>query len=251
MGERVEDGDLIYAPGVITDPNATRVLCYGDSNTHGTCRRAPAVEGTPTPDPDYVRLNADRRWPGVLQHVLGTGYEVIEEALNGRTTDLDEPGRPGVNGRAYFVPCLLSHRPVDVVVVWLGGNDLKPVFARAPEDIAGALGRYVDDIAELAIDGRGAVPLTVLVGPTVVNDAAPAYRDLVGDNIDPHLPHRAHQLAEEVRRVALQRRVGFVAAADVASPGDDGIHLDMASHARLGELLATTILENLSRPSSR
>jgi lysophospholipase L1-like esterase len=236
---------------VITDPNARRVLCFGDSNTYGTCRRSPAVEGASTPDPDYVRLNPDRRWPGVLQHVLGTGYEVIEEALNGRTTDLDEPGRPGLNGRAYFVPCLLSHQPVDVVVVWLGGNDLKPVFARTPEAIAEALGHYVDDVAELATDQHGAVPLTILVGPTVVNDAAPAYRDLVGDDLDPHLPQRAHQLAEEVRRVARQRQVGFVAAADVASPGDDGIHLDMASHARLGELLATTIVATLSRPSSR
>ena len=140
---------------MITDPDAKRVLCFGDSNTYGTCRRMPGVEGAPAPDPDYLRLNADRRWPGVLQRVLGPDYEVIEEGLNGRTTDLDEPARPGLDGRSYFVPCLLSHRPLNVVVLMLGGNDLKPSFGRTPREIAEALGRYVDDIAAYATDRRG------------------------------------------------------------------------------------------------
>lgn len=234
---------------MVTDPDALRVLCFGDSNTYGTCRWAPGVEGTLTPDPDYVRLDADRRWPGTLQRALGLGYEVIEEGLNGRTTDLDEPGRPGLNGRTYFVPCLLSHRPLDVVVVMLGGNDLKPGYDRSPEEIAEALGRYVDAVAAYATDRRGEVPATVLVGPTQVVGTAPAYRDLVGDNVDPEHAARALRLAEEVRRVAHQRGVLYAAAAEVARPGDDGVHLDMASHARLGELLATMILAEVSRPS--
>lgn len=226
-----------------------RVLCFGDSNTYGTCRRVPGVVGTLTRDPDYVRLNADRRWPGVLQRVLGSDYEVIEEGLNGRTTDLDEPGRPGLDGRSYFVPCLLSHCPLDVVVIMLGGNDLKPGYGRTPKAIAEALGRYVDDIAANAADRRGGVPVTVLVGPTPVADTAPEYRDLVGDNPDPQLAARSRQLTEEIHRVARQRGVPYAAAAEVAEPGEDGIHLDMASHSRLGEFLATTILREVSQPS--
>jgi lysophospholipase L1-like esterase len=234
---------------VIVDPAATRVLCFGDSNTHGTCRRGPGVMGTATPDPDYVRLDADRRWPGVLQRVLGTGYEVIEEGLNGRTTDLDEPGRPGLAGRSYFVPCLLSHRPLDVVVVMLGGNDLKPGYGRSPEQVADAVGGYVDDVAAHATDRHGRVPVTVLVGPTLVDDTAPAYRDLVGDNLDPRHAARSRQLGDEVRRVARQRSVLYADAARVASPGEDGIHLDMASHSRLAELLAEMILMDVRRTS--
>jgi lysophospholipase L1-like esterase len=114
---------------VRTDPDAVRVLCFGDSNTHGC----------PGDDIDYVRLPADRRWTGLLQDLLGDGYEVIEEGLNGRTTDVDYEDRPGHNGRPYFVPCLLSHQPLDVVVVMLGSNDLKACFARTPNEIAEAL----------------------------------------------------------------------------------------------------------------
>jgi lysophospholipase L1-like esterase len=225
-----------------------RVLCFGDSNTHGTCRLAPGVEGTPTPDPDYVRLNADRRWPGVLQGLLGPEYEVIEEGLNGRTTDLDEPGRPGLNGRSYLVPCLLSHRPLEVVVVMLGGNDFKPGFGRTPHEISEALDRYVDDVAAYATDRRGGVPVTVLVGPTQVVDTAPQYRDLLGDRLVPDHAGRTRQLAEALHRVARQRGVTYVDAAEVAIPGDDGIHLDMASHSRLGQLLANTIRTAVPRP---
>src|SRR4051812_47190196 len=74
-----------YAPEVITDPGAVRILCFGDSNTHGT----------PADDPDYARLPADRRWTGILQSTLGEGFEVVEEGLNGRTTDRDYEDRPG------------------------------------------------------------------------------------------------------------------------------------------------------------
>ena len=125
---------------MITDPDAIRVLCFGDSNTYGT----------PGDDPEYVRLTADRRWTGRLQRLLGDGYDVVEEGLNGRTTDLDYVDRPGCNGRTYWAPCLQTHHPLDVVVVMLGVNDLKSCFDRTPQAIAAALHGYVGDIADNA-----------------------------------------------------------------------------------------------------
>ena len=226
---------------VITDPDAVRVLCFGDSNTYGTCLRESEADGTPTGDPDYVRLHADRRWTGVLQRLLGDGYDVIEEGLNGRTTDVDYEERPGCNGRSYFVPCLLSHCPLDVVVVMLGGNDLKPSFERTPTGIANALHGYVDDVAANATDRRGQVPVTVLVGHTLVNDSAPRYRDLVGENFDPAIPTRFRELATEIRRVAHERGVLYADVSGVP-PGDDGIHLSVESHSRVAELVASTVL---------
>ena len=50
------------------------ILCYGDSNTWG---RKPIED---------ARFPLDERWPGVLRQQLGSGYWVIEEGLNGRTT---------------------------------------------------------------------------------------------------------------------------------------------------------------------
>ena len=131
---------------MITDPDAVRVLCFGDSNTYGTCLRESETDGAPTGDPDYVRLHADRRWTGVLQRLLGDGYDVIEEGLKGARpmwTTRSVRGATGGPLRALSSEPL----PLDVVVVMLGGNDLKPSFERTPTGIANALHGYVDDVA--------------------------------------------------------------------------------------------------------
>ena len=131
-----------------TDPDAVRVLCFGDSNTHGA----------PADDPEFVRLGPDVRWTGRLQRLLGDGYEVVEEGLNGRTTDVDYVDRPHCNGRTYFPAALMSHHPLDVVVVMLGSNDFKTCFGRSAPTIANALHGYVDDVAEYVTDRQGRTP---------------------------------------------------------------------------------------------
>src|SRR3990170_7186772 len=120
------------------------VLCYGDSNTFGTA----TVE---RPDGRYA---PDERWPGVLKAALGPDWLVIEEGLGGRTTVSDDPVE-GVdkNGRTYLYPCLMSHRPLDVVVVMLGTNDLKARFNASAWYIAESVGALVK-IVKTAGAGR-------------------------------------------------------------------------------------------------
>jgi hypothetical protein len=48
---------------MITNPAATTVRCFGDSNTNGM----------PSDDENYIRLAADTPWTGRLQHLLGGG----------------------------------------------------------------------------------------------------------------------------------------------------------------------------------
>jgi hypothetical protein len=44
--------------------------------------------------------------------------------LNGRTATIERPDSEGRNGLPYLLPCLHSHAPVDVVVIFLGTNDV-------------------------------------------------------------------------------------------------------------------------------
>jgi lysophospholipase L1-like esterase len=216
---------------VITDPDVVRILCFGDSNTHGTV----------FVDFAHTRLAADRRWTGVLQQLLGDAYDVIEEALNGRTTDVDDDDRPGCNGRPYFVPCLARHHPLDAVVVMLGSNDLKACFDRTAREIADALHGYVDDIAVNVADPKGRVPTTLLVGPIWIDDTASTYDGATAGSFDQVGVARSRELGEKIRRVARERGVLFADAAQVARAGDDGLHLDRDSHTRLAELIAATL----------
>ena len=105
------------------------ILCFGDSNTWG-CKpiTTPGV---------FERHPPEVRWPGVFREQLGPGYTVIEEGANGRTTVHNDPFEGAhLNGRTYFSPCLETHMPLDLVIIMLGTNDLKPRFGLNAFDIA-------------------------------------------------------------------------------------------------------------------
>ena len=222
-----------------THRDAVRVLCFGDSNTHGT----------PADDPDYVRLDADVRWTGRLQRLLGDGYEVVEEGLNGRTTDVDYADRPHCNGRTYFPAALLSHHPLDVVVVMLGSNDFKTCFRRDAATIANALHGYVDDVATYVTDREGRTPALLLLSPILLDDSITAYVDPTGNGFDERSLEASRAVAGEIRTVAQERGVLFADAASVARAGGDALHLTHDSHQPLAELVAG-IVQGTRTPST-
>ena len=94
------------------------ILCYGDSNTWGY------IPGSL----DFRTMQVKRyeqtvRWTGRLQSLVEGNANIIEEGLNGRTTNIDYKDIPGRNGKTYLLPCLYSHAPLDLVILWLGFND--------------------------------------------------------------------------------------------------------------------------------
>ena len=99
------------------------IMCYGDSNTWGCIPLA-------GPQPPR-RYGPAQRWPGVLRRELGDGYWIVEEGLNGRTTVWDDPLEPFRSGKELLAPCLMTHEPIDLVIVMLGTNDLKRRFGGA------------------------------------------------------------------------------------------------------------------------
>ena len=77
----------------------------------------------------------------MLAAELGAGWLVREEGLPGRTTVYPDPVA-GVhkNGFAVLPAILESHRPIDVVVLMLGTNDLKHRFQAPVVEIAESVG---------------------------------------------------------------------------------------------------------------
>ncbi len=82
-----------------------RILCFGDSLTWGW---VPVADGMPT-----ERFPRDRRWTGVLADQLGDRHVVIEEGLSARTTNIDDPTDPRLNGAAYL------HRVWPAICRWI------------------------------------------------------------------------------------------------------------------------------------
>ncbi len=201
-----------------------RILCYGDSNTWGY---DPATRD---------RFPAATRWTGVLQRELGDEYRVIEEGLNGRTTVWDDPIEGYKNGHHYLIPCLESHRPLDLVVILLGTNDLKKRFSLSAYDIASGAGVLVDVVNKSAAGPRGRPPAVLLLAPppvTTLTDFAEMF-----EGAEPKSP----RFSAHYRRVAEQYGCHVLDAGDVAASSPlDGIHLEAAEHAKLGQAVAIAV----------
>jgi lysophospholipase L1-like esterase len=194
-----------------------RILCYGDSNTWGY---EPAAG---------ERFPEGVRWPGVLQEMLGEGFRVVEEALNGRTTVHDDPIEEHRNGRTYLRPCLESHAPLDLVVIALGVNDLKARFGLSASDVADGVGVLASIAKESGAGPGGRAPEVLLVVPPPVGKLTDAAQMFWGAE------EKSRGLAVQYRRVARQRGCALLDAGEVVVPsGADGIHLEAAEHGKLG-----------------
>ena len=204
------------------------ILCYGDSNTWGS---NPA---------DGTRYGLDERWPGVLRNALGDGYWVVEEGLGGRTTVWDDPIEGHKNGKTYLPPCLNSHKPLDLVIIMLGTNDLKMRFSVPAFDVANSVGALVDIVgkSETGIDGM--VPKVLVIAP-------PPFAELTGfAEMFKGGAAKAARLAVEYACMADERGCAFLNAGDIiVSSPIDGIHFEVGEHRKLGEVVAAKVRELL------
>ncbi len=215
-----------------------RVLVFGDSNTWGWI---PVERGIPT-----TRYRSDQRWPGVTQAELGEGYEIIEEGLSGRTTDLldDDPTVEeltgmGLDGSAYLPAAVASHLPLDLVVIMLGTNDLKAKFDRSPEAIAAGVRGLVERVRRIDRGAWTTYPaprVLVLAPPPLVH--TPRFPEaILAGGID-----KSRALAGPYEEAAAATGAAFLDIAAVTSAdGVDGIHLSEAAHRRIGHAVAAKI----------
>jgi lysophospholipase L1-like esterase len=137
------------------------IVCFGDSNTWGY-----------VPGSNGERFPREVRWPRRLQAALGEEYEVIAEGLSGRTATVERPDAEGRNGLPYLLPCLHSHAPVDLVVIFLGTNDVNFV---ADERVASCVWRLVEIARRAPVDDV----LVVCPAPFDGHDLEASFRHLL------------------------------------------------------------------------
>ena len=209
-----------------------RVLCFGDSNTWGWI-----------PGSDGDRQPAEERWPGVMATELGPDFTVIEEAQNGRTTMWDDPCEAiDKNGLRHLPVILESQKPLDLVIVMLGTNDLKNHFSLNANAIAHSCGVLVDRVLESDAGPDKGPPQVILVAPAPVADGECPFGHLFDTGAAVSAGF-ASAYAEQ----AAERAIAFVNAGEFAScPIPDTIHIDAESCARLGRAIAEKVRECLA-----
>jgi lysophospholipase L1-like esterase len=206
----------------------TAVCCYGDSNTWG-------LEAS-----TEARLQRWRRWPGVMQRELGDDVHVIEEGMNGRTTVFEDPFEPGRNGMTFLPVVLQTHAPLDLVIIWLGTNDL-----------------FVPGGLTAQAAARGAITLAEMVrasdagpdedAPEVLVLISPPFGPLgVLEADSPHGELESRGFADAYRRLADDAQVPLLDLAPFAESSPiDGIHFEADAHEAIGLGVAAAVRDLL------
>jgi len=213
------------------------LLAFGDSNTHGTLPMAAFGE--------IARLGRETRWTGHMARALSPaagvpGWEVIEEGQPGRTTVHDDPIEgPHRNGLSVLPALLESHRPLDLVLVMLGTNDLKARFSVTPTDIALSLEKLIAVIRASGAGPHGAAPAVLLVSPPPIAETGCLAGIFTGGAA------KSRHLAAAIGAASARAGVAFVdAGRHVAVSPVDGIHYEAADHTRLGAALTAAVREH-------
>lgn len=212
-----------------------RVMLFGDSNTHGT----PAMK-----DPGGLdRLPDAERWTSVVAAALGEGWTIIPEGHPGRTTVHPDPVEGGYKAGIAALPILLeSHRPLDVVAVMLGTNDLKERFSVSPDDVALGVERLLDCVGRSNAGPGGAPPGFLVISPVPIIETG-RFAGIFGGGAE-----KSRRLAASLSAMAGRRDVPIVDAGAVAEVDPvDGIHLDSVAHAAIGRAVAAKLAEMLDR----
>lgn len=205
------------------------ILCFGDSNTFGT-------------NPAGGRWPRRQRWTGILQEKLGMDFYIIEEGLGGRTTVLDDPLEGDKNGRTHLSLALHSHRPLDMVVLMLGTNDMKHRFSLLPADVAAGaalLGRLVQTYDY----GPGyPIPQVLLISPIHLGEEA---EHSVYTGFSAGAVEVSKKLAPLYRAHAEANGWLFLDAAAVAKPSPrDMLHMEADSHQALADAVESIIRDH-------
>jgi lysophospholipase L1-like esterase len=203
------------------------VLCYGDSLTWGYDAE---TQG---------RHRHQDRWPNVIRAALGHGVEVVAEGLSGRTTAFDDPLVAADRNGVRILPTILSsHAPIDLVVLMLGTNDMKPSMHGNPFLAQRGVRRLIEIIRTHDYPAGDRAPEILLVAPPVIGPT---------DNVEFRAVYAggeasSKRLADLYEALADEAGCGFFDAGTVASAAPfDGVHLDAENTRNIGEALAPVV----------
>ena len=207
------------------------ILCLGDSNTHGYCADPKdCADGG-------IRFNEEERWPCLLQKALGDDYLVIEEGLSGRTTVYDDPLFENMNTLSYLYSILMSHEPIDLLIIMLGTNDTKTRLATNSYGIALGLQRLVEKAR--TVDCWAGTPNILVVAPAPIEKGVET--SLVADEMGSGAVERSQELAGKYRETAELLGLHFMDAAGCEINQVDFMHLTRRGHRQLADRFAALV----------
>lgn len=204
------------------------ILCYGDSNTFGF---VPVM---------MERYAFNERWTGVLQSILGDEYKIIENGLCGRTTMFDDPCKSGRNGLESISNALEISKPLDLVIISLGTNDLKVKYSAPSNTIAQGIRRIILNIRNYDYEIKCNVPQILVLAPPPLGDKVEIVNKL--SEFDKNSISISKELAEKYKLLSEIENVHFFDLGTIVKASDeDQIHFTKESHMIIAKHLSDII----------
>lgn len=202
------------------------ILCFGDSLTWGFNAEGPS------------RHAFENRWPNVLQAELGSGFHVVAEGLNGRTTVFGDDMGGGDRSGIRLLPTLLdTHSPLDLLILFLGANDIKPWIAGKALAARFGMERLIEAARTFPYSNGASQPKILVVSPPPFCATANAdYAEMFSEIAE------SRKLAEAYRGAAELTGCAFFDAGSVAETTPlDGVHMDAQNTRAVGRGLAPLV----------
>lgn len=202
------------------------ILCFGDSNTHGSMPMELLGQSQRHP--------VESRWPMIMAERLGEGWTVIDEGHPGRTTVHDDPIEgEHRNGSRILLSVLESHKPLDIVILMLGTNDLKARFSMSAREIALSVEKLTHMVRSSACGPGNSAPAVLVVTPAPVLETG-----VLGDFFRGGAA-KSNELADMFIEMGERANVPVFDAGSVCAVSmTDGIHFEPNASRALGEALA-------------
>lgn len=205
-----------------------RILCIGDSNTWG-----------------YNPVNGQRfenRWTRVLAGLMPEN-EIIEEGLNGRTVMSIDPVKTERCGISALKMLLMSHKPLDLVVLMLGTNELKNIFKCDANYIAEGICEFIKIIKSRELWQKFNIPKLLVISPVLIREELIENGDVFGD-FDEKSVTESKLLGNAIGDVCSEYGIDFMNATDYAAASlVDNVHLDEENHKKLAIAIYNKIKE--------
>lgn len=206
------------------------ILCFGDSNTWGY------IPG------QGVRYDEHTRWTGVLADALGPEYCIHEDGLNARLSCFDSPMKPFLNGLQTLPGVLWAQKPLDLVIISLGTNDLKThTAAQSAGGVANLIG-YA-----MTMDARYPAsqpvftggPKVLVISPIQVGVALP---EVAPDDELAGAHEQSLLFPEKFAAMCAAYGVPMLDAQQIAEPSPiDCVHMSPEGHHALGLAVAAQV----------
>ena len=192
------------------------------------------------------RFPFEQRWPGVLEITLnlqGQHVRIIEDCLNGRRTVWDDSFKPGRNGLSGLAQRIEVNSPLCLVILMLGTNDFQSMHDNNAWHSSQGILALISCIRNAPIEPGMPVPeILVVCPPAISSPKGPIAPKFEGGE------KKCLGLAAAYQKVCDEVGCHFFDAGSVVSSSViDGVHLDKAEHAVLGDALSKVVLPLLAK----